>query len=348
MFMMFEKISLAWPAILFLVLASSCSDRDADQVQTFYGYAMGTSYSVKMVSSLTEARNAQVAVEGILSDINARMSTYLPRSDLSNFAAVSVNDMIPVAQTTVNVVARSLQIAEATNGYFDPTVAPLVELWGFGPSSNAPAVPSDEAIRSQLNQLGYQAIIVDSEMQSLGKTDQRSLDLSAIAKGYAVDLVAEHLLVEGYDQFLVEVGGEMRVNGAKPDGSLWRIAIEAPNVDERKAIRIIEVGSGAIATSGDYRQFFEYQGKRFSHTINPHTGYPVDSALASVTVFAESAMDADAYATAFMAMGKINAIDFANENDIAAFFISRHGDDFEFDSSVKFADTFAEGVTAIQ
>lgn len=337
---MFE--SLIKPIGLCLLVGSlmGCSFTAKPEVQTIFGYALGTSYSVKVVSTLAEARSLQVDVEGELANINRRMSTYLPRSDLSIFSASEVDLPVEVDEKTALVVDRALQIADKTSGFFDPTVANLVDLWGFGPTPRNAQAPEPSEIEMFLKEVGYQAVSVDIANHTLLKSEPRSLDLSAIAKGYAVDRVADIIESNGFESYLVEVGGEMRLKGIKPDNSKWRIAIEKPTPDGREPFRLLELDNFAVATSGDYRNFFELDGKRYSHTIDPRTGYPVEHDLASVTVVMDLCMDADAYATAFMAMGREKALGFANMNGIAAFLIYQAEGEFVTLQSEEFTRMF--------
>ena len=317
-----------------------CSVSEPLEVQTLFGYAMGTSYSVKLVSTLSEARGLQLGVEGVLADVNNRMSTYLPRSDLSIFAAAPVNSPVSVDRKTIHVVERALQIADLTDGYFDPTVAPLVDLWGFGPIVGQAQLPDLAELERLQAQVGFAQLVVNAEAETLTKLAPRTLDLSAIAKGYAVDLVADYLGQKGFADYLVEVGGEMRFSGTKPDQVAWRIAIENPDPGSRSVFRILEISAGAVATSGDYRNFYELDGQRYSHTINPKTGYPVAHDLASVTVVAPLCIDADAYATAFMAMGKEPALQLAEANNLAVLLIYKDGSSFRSMQSSEFTAQF--------
>lgn len=334
---------LSKPALIACLLAgflAGCSLSETKDVQSLFGYSMGTSYSIKVVAGLNEARNMQLGIEGVLADINSRMSTYLPHSDLSEFAAIELNKSLTVDAKTALVVDKALEIAVLTDGYFDPTVAPLVDLWGFGPTPRNHEVPSQDQIKQNLTKVGYTEVLVDLNDQTLIKTAPRELDLSAIAKGYAVDEVARYLDSKGFENYLVEVGGEMRFSGTKPNGVAWRIAIEKPLVNERSPFRILEVGNAAIATSGDYRNYFEVDGQRFSHSINPKTGYPIEHDLASVTVVMDSCIEADAFATAFSVMGRAAALKLAEALDIAVFMIYKQDEDFLSVQSSSFTEQF--------
>lgn len=333
-------------ACLLAGFLSACSPKPSSEVQTVSGYAIGTSYSVKMVTSLTEAQRLQLGIERVLADVNSRMSTYLPKSDLSLFSDMQVGEWLAVSERTIDVVQRALTIAEQSEGSFDPTVAELVDLWGFGPTPRQDQKPSDASIQDALTRTGYEAIQVDGANNRLSKSLSRTLDLSAIAKGYAVDLIAEYLLEKGVNDFLVEVGGEMRLSGNKPGDEPWRIAIEDPTTLGRSIHKIFELTDVAVATSGDYRNFFEIDGQRYSHTINPITGYPIDHNLTSVTVLSDNAMDADGWATAFTVMGIDKALNLANELSISAYFIVRTDNAFDYFASEAFRRDFGAQLEA--
>lgn len=335
-------------AYLLVGFLTGCSFTDQVEVQSLYGYSMGTSYHIKLVTPLSKAQRLQLGIEGLLADVNARMSTYLASSDLSKFKDSSINEPVTVSERTVSVIQRSLEIAVMTDGYFDPTIAPLVDLWGFGPSAKISEQPSLDQIQQLLPLVDYQHVIVDAANNTLSKSAQSELDLSAIAKGYAVDLVADYLISKGVSNFLVEIGGEMRSSGVKPTGESWRIAIEAPYVNEQRVYEILELKDMAIATSGDYRNYFESEGKRYSHTINPKTGSPVIHNLASASVIMNDCMDADAFATAFMAMGVDKALKLANEQRIAAYFIYRDGEQFNAVASEEFVSQFGEQLASLR
>ena len=321
-------------------LLTGCSWSEPDEVQSVFGYALGTSYSVKVVSSLSEARKLQLGIDRQLADIDQRMSTYRATSDISRFAEAPLNTPVVVDRETAEVVKAALAIAAKTEGAFDPTIEPLVDLWGFGPTPRNKSVPKADAIAKRLAEVGYQAVSVDLDKHTLAKSQPRELDLSAIAKGYAVDQVATYIEDQGFSSYLVEVGGEMRFSGHKPNKESWAVAIEKPVVDERTPYLIVRVDNGAMATSGDYRNYFEVDGRRYSHTIDPATGYPVDHKLASVTVVMPTCMAADAYATAFNVMGTERALRLADSLNIATFLIYRDAGGFKALQSKAFSERF--------
>jgi thiamine biosynthesis lipoprotein len=256
------------------------------------------------------------------------MSTYIESSEISRFNRALPDTPTSVSASTVAVFQASLHLQRFSEGHFDPTVMPLVRLWGFGPDERSGA-PDPEAIEAALAKVGIGAIELDVENGTLTKKSPVELDFSAIAKGYGVDAVAELLLQQGIKGFLVEIGGEVRVGGTKPDGSPWRVGIERPEMAGRSAQMVVDLKGLSIATSGDYRNYFEQDGVRYSHTLDPRTGYPVMSRLASVSVLAETCMQADGLATALMAMGERKAVEFAGSHGIDAYFMVREGEGFK-------------------
>lgn len=332
-----KPVLVSW---LLTSLLAGCSLSGNETVQSLNGFALGTSYSVKFVSKQVSPERIQLGIDGVLSDVNKRMSTYLPNSELSKISEADADEPVSVSSSTFAVLQSALNIASETGGRFDPTVAPLVDLWGFGPTARNSKVPSAAAVEAIRQTVGYESILLEASTLSVKKADQRQLDLSAIAKGYAVDQVAGYLAEQGIDDFLVEVGGEMRLSGSKPKDEPWRIAIEKPDPEQRSVFRVLPISDAAIATSGDYRNYFEVEGVRYSHTIDPFSGYPVTHNLASVTVVADDCMSADAYATAFLVMGMQEALVFAEDNGIAALFIVNEEGNFLSQQSSEFTERF--------
>lgn len=321
--------ALKKPAVWLCLVAwllSGCSGWGAAEVHKLSGYSMGTSYTVSIVAKESEARALDGEVRTAIDEVNVAMSTYLPRSDVSRFNEAPVDGWVAVSPMTAEVVSLALEVAEASDGAFDPTIGPLVNLWGFGPKETTDQVPSEEEIEAAMAMVGWQAIEVDSTAHKLRKTEPRELDLSAIAKGYAVDQVADMLEARGINNYLVEIGGEMRFAGTKPEGEAWRVAIESPDSERRSVYKVLEVSEGSMATSGDYRNFFEQDGMRYSHTLDPQTGYPIRHDLVSATVMGERSVLSDAYATAFMVMGAEAAMALASDQDLAVYLIQRNGE----------------------
>jgi thiamine biosynthesis lipoprotein len=303
---------------------------------------MGTSFTVSVVTKESVARALDAEVRTAIDEVNQAMSTYISRSDLSRFNDAPVDAWVAVSPMTAEVVTLALEVAEASGGAFDPTIGPLVDLWGFGPIEKADQPPSASEIESALAMVGWEAIEVDHAASKLRKSGPRELDLSAIAKGYAVDQVASMLQHRGVEDFLVEIGGEMRFAGTKPDDKPWRVAIETPDSEQRSAYEILEVSEGAMATSGDYRNFFVHDGERYSHTLDPDTGSPIRHDLVSVTVMGDRSVLTDAYATAFLVMGAEQAMSLATELDMAVYLIQRSGEGDTETRSERFESMFAQ------
>ncbi len=269
---------------------------------------MGTiSWSVK-IDQLPEGmqlKSAETIITKQLEDVNRLMSTYRADSEVSRFNSSQSTEWFEVASETADVVTCALEFSKASDGAFDVTVAPLVNLWHFGPDkSNADQLPTQEQIASALQHVGYGKLHVEHDPPALRKDDpQLQIDLSAIAKGYAVDQVARALSATGISSFLVEVGGEVVVRGKKSNGEPWHVGIVRPTPDEMAYDEVAAISDIAMATSGDYRNFFVVGGKRYSHTIDPQTGCPVENPMASASVIAPDCTTADALATAVMVLG---------------------------------------------
>ncbi|PTY36704.1 hypothetical protein BGP77_05280 [Saccharospirillum sp. MSK14-1] len=337
--MRFYHLLCSLALVVATALLAACGDREV-AVRTLAGYSMGTSYSVKLVTTVAEAERLDGTVRSRLDAVNQSMSTYLPRSDVSRFNDAGVGDWVDVSPLTTEVVALALMIAEASDGAFDPTIAPLVDLWGFGPQPRPNQAPSQPQIEQLLDQVGWSAIDLDETGNRLRKQAPRELDLSGIAKGFAVDQVADALAQAGIEAYLVEVGGELRFAGTKPGGEPWRVGIETPESGARSAYRILEVTEGAMATSGDYRNYYEEAGVRYSHTLDPSNGRPIRHSLVSVTVLADDCALSDAYATAMLVKGASLARQLAQQQGLAVMLIERSGDGFQSWQSDRFAELY--------
>ncbi|GMG88179.1 FAD:protein FMN transferase [Biformimicrobium ophioploci] len=293
------------------------------------GQTMGTTYNVTLVNppEMAARDEVQSALRRELDEVNRQMSTYIPDSELSVFNDSMVDVPMAVSADLAGVVALSLEIHEKSGGAFDATVGPLVDLWGFGAVETEDRVPLEAEVQSAREATGSEAIVVLEKPARLQKLGQRRLDLSAIAKGHGVDRLAELLLERGFTDFLVEIGGEIRVEGNNPQGLPWAIGVESPG-EGRMVQRPIFLSGVALATSGDYRNYFEREGVRYSHTIDPRTGYPITHSLASVTVVAGSAAIADGYATAMNVLGQHAALELAEKENLAVYLLIRDGDSF--------------------
>jgi len=313
-----------------LVLASpfislaACDATDARKPIVLRGLTMGTTYSVIIPHQFggVDVGHLKISISRVLETINAQMSTYRKNSELSLFNAAASGTPFSVSSDTRQVVAHALEVSRMTDGAFDPTLGPLVDLWGFGPPGTRRKVPSQGEINGASHDVGYGNVATLDKPSALIKNMPRvHIDLSGIAKGFGVDKVAELLERSGVDYYLVEIGGEVRSRGYSPRGDVWRVGIEQP--DDAFGRRIVGLQSKGLATSGNYRIFFENDGTRYSHIIDPRNGRPVGHGLASVTVIAKTAMQADALSTALMVMGPKAGFELAQKNAIAAFFISK-------------------------
>ncbi|ALM89118.1 MULTISPECIES: FAD:protein FMN transferase [Alteromonas] len=336
----FARIALAVIAMSILFIAS-CSEKPLS-VEHLQGQTMGTTYNIKYVlgEGETAVEGLQEEIDAKLVNINKMMSTYDTTSELSRFNQYRYSDNFAVSQETLTVVNEALRLARLSDGVLDVTVGPLVNLWGFGPNKRPEKVPTQADIDAVRDYVGYEKL--STTPTGLMKANPMLyVDLSTIAKGYGVDEVAAILDAHDLQHYLVEIGGEMRVKGERGDGSEWLIAIEKPVTTERAVQKVVSIGTNAIATSGDYRNYYEEDGKRYSHLIDPNTGSPITHDLVSVTVVNPSSMIADGLATAFNVMGWQRAIDLAEQEQLAVFLIRRTADGFEeyatpeFDKLVK-------------
>jgi len=303
------------------------------------GPTMGTRYTVKLseMPAGLEENELKTAIEERLETINNQMSTYRPDSELSRFNRHQATDWFEVSPATFHVVAAAIEMSEVSGGAFDATVAPLVELWNFGYTKGSDRIPTAAEISEARIGVGYQKIQVRQQPPALRKQDARvSVDLSAIAKGFAVDQIAEYLDQVGVAGFMVEIGGEVRTKGIKEDGTTWTIGVVSPEQAVRGVHQTVELADRSLATSGDYLNYFEQDGKRYSHTINPLTGRPVEHSLASVSVVCPECMRADAWATALMVLGPEDGYNLAAERDLAVLLIVREDGRFVEKSTPAF------------
>lgn len=317
--------SRRWLYCLLLGLLLAGCGRATDPVQ-LAGATMGTTWQVTYLPPAGIALDRNRVLERLelrLEAVNDSMSTWRQDSEISRFNHAAVGEWFPLSAGFVDVLQTALMIGTASAGAYDVTVSPLVELWGFGPGPPRSDVPPASEIVTQRERVGQQHLELDPGGARLRKQRAVALDLSSIAKGYAVDLLAQELLAQQIDNFLVEVGGEMRVAGSSPRGDAWRVAIERPIGGARSVALTLPLTDAAIATSGDYRNYFEVEGKRYSHSIDPRSGYPVAHDLVSVTVIAEDCTSADGWATALEVLGAEAALALAEERGLAVYLMRR-------------------------
>jgi thiamine biosynthesis lipoprotein len=310
------------------------------------GQTMGTTYTVRLhgAPANLDANQLKRQIDQRLEDVNRMMSTYLPESEVSRFSSHPVDLWFGISAQTAQVVHQALELSRLSDGYYDITVAPLVSLWGFGPEGQIEKRPSDEQIALAKKKVGFQHLEIQLSTPAIRKTlPGLSIDLSSIAKGYGVDQVADLLHQLKVKDYFIEIGGEVRVLGRNPSGVPWRIGIEAPLEDVRQASMVLPMTDGSVATSGDYRNFFEdATGQRYSHTIDPHTAQPVQSTLASVTVIADQCSLADGRATAIMALGSRRGMELAEKKRWPVLLMERAGRSFRWSWSLGFQELFPE------
>jgi thiamine biosynthesis lipoprotein len=294
-----------------------------------FGRTMGTRYSVRFFGAISpdELEALYVQLETELARVNHSMSTYRPDSEITAFNRAKTTNAIAISDSFQQVLTEAQRVARETGGAFDPTVARLVNLWGFGPEGRITNAPGDAQIRQAQQACGWQHIELKQNSIIKHRPDLQ-LDLGGIAKGYGVDRLAALLTEDGFTNYVVEIGGETRASGRKPDGSLWRIGIQKPHylaTPGDKLVGIATVTDRSIATSGDYQNFFtDGTGTIYSHIIDPRTGRPAGHTTAGVTVVAESCATADAFATALYVMGPEEGLAFVEKNpDLEALFVVR-------------------------
>lgn len=313
-------------------------------VETLDGASMGTGWRVKYwvpaAAEKAQPREAvREAVESALHLVVAQMSTWDPTSVLSRFNAARAGSRITIPEELDRVLRHALAVAAQTAGAFDPTIGPLVNLWGFGPRDRAGDAkrrkPTSQDLATARARCGYEQVVLDGG--ALYQPGGLYIDLSAIAKGYAVDLAAARLARMGVEHCLVEIGGELFARGVRPDGHAWQVAVAAPRSGESAApaptdaepLLAVPLRDRAIATSGDHWHYFAEDGGEYAHTLDPRTGCPVAHRLASVTVVDGSCMSADALATVLTVMGPDAGYEYALNNEVAALFVRRAGSGFE-------------------
>ncbi|HET6630114.1 MAG TPA: FAD:protein FMN transferase [Woeseiaceae bacterium] len=318
-------------ALLVSLMLAGCGNGEAPVAYELSGSAMGTRYSVTIAEPLT-AEQRQVLegrIDGTIDAVEQAMSTYIVESDVSRFNASRSTDWIEVSDSVCHAVAAAHGLSELTNGAFDITVGPLVNLWGFGPETVELAPPPPEEIKAAQARVGYQRVHADCSRPAIRK-DRADvyIDLSAWAKGYAVDRVAVLLDDLGIENYLAEIGGELRMTGRNAEGKLWGIGIEKPSDNGRDIQMVIRLTDRAVSTSGDYRNYFVYEGQRYSHLIDGRKGAPVSHNLASVTVVADETAFADAMATALLVLGPDEGMELAVRENLAAYFQLRLDEGF--------------------
>lgn len=327
-----------WLWLCSLVLFLGCG-QPAEDYYAFSGDTMGTRYNIKLLPPKTDADRAELLnaiaedVQHVVADVDGKMSTYKTDSEVSRFNRAAVGKPFVISDDSFEVISLAQQISFLSNGAFDITVGPAVRRWGFGApmaasnqAEKAEQIPSDQEVNSLRRLVDFRHLELDLAHSTVTKRSALEIDLSAIAKGYAVDKVADYLENLQVSSYLVEIGGELRTKGNNPYGHPWRIGIEKPVpgagfADPRSVQQAINVSGVGVATSGDYRNFRQINGQTYSHTIDPKTAKPIRHSLHSVTVIAPLTAEADAFATALNVMGPEKAYEFALQQKLPAYFI---------------------------
>ncbi|MFC3033424.1 FAD:protein FMN transferase [Pseudoalteromonas fenneropenaei] len=327
-------------ATLFSVLLTACNPAiNNTSMLEIHGKTMGTTYSIKVFPGDIDLTSSslQAEVDEALLEVNQSMSTYIPDSEINQFNSLPADEVMAISEDFRKVAAESIRIGESTKT-LDVTMGPLIDLWGFGPDKRPTKRPSQEQLDDMLMRIGVDKLVLSE--QGLSKTiDGLRVTFSATAKGYGIDKVAELIEQHGIKNYMVEIGGELRVAGDKAGVEPWRIAIEQPDapMGQRQVHRVVEPGTNGIATSGDYRIFYEMDGEIYTHLIDPATGMPIKHDLVSVTVLHPSAMTADGLATALTVMGMEKAQAYAIEHNLPVYLMSKTPTGIQTWSSPAFA-----------
>ncbi len=295
------------------------------RVWTLSGQTMGTTYTVKVVipADTSDDRRAAVSkdIRNALDAVNGSMSTYDKNSELSRLNRADSDKTFVGSSDLLYVLGEAKTIFSGSEGAFDVTVGPLVNAWGFGPDG-VQKTPTDEELKTLRARVGFDKVSLDPSTKTISKSSADVyVDLSAIAKGYGVDKVAGALDKAGYEHYMVEVGGEVRTRGRNAHNEVWRIGIERPDTDARTVFRAVPLNNASMATSGDYRNYREVDGRRISHTVDPKTARPIEHRLASVSVVHDDCTKADGWATALNVLGPVRGLEVAERHGLKAFFI---------------------------
>lgn len=324
--------------LLTVVLLSGC-ERTREPIRVS-GPAQGTSYTVTVTQPPEDldAQHTRQAMRAVIDRIDRQMSSWRDDSEISRFNAAPANEWVSVSPALANLARQALTIGHDTGGAFDVTVGPILKIWGFGAGADQPTrLPTRDEVNAAREKTGIGLIDVRQQPPALRKKQaDATLDLAGLAQGYTVDRMADRLDELGAKHYLVELGGELYARGTKEGSNTWRIGVEKPEAGVRAIDRVVGIQDVGMTTSGDYRDFFEIDGHRFSHTIDPRTGRPVAHDLRAVTVIADDAMTADAMATALLVMGPDAGLRYANEHAIAALFVSGNKDGYTESNSKAF------------
>lgn len=325
-------MKIKWFLLVLAIIFVGCKEQESKVVK-INGFTMGTTYSISIVQDSGENTypfdELKFKIDSVLAEVNNKMSTYKKDSELSIFNESSDTSWYPISKDLFNVIYQAKKISQMTQNAYDISVGPIVNLWGFGPEARPSKIPSEKEILSRREYVGLSKYLLDKQNKKIRKIHKKLyIDLSSIAKGFGVDEVGRLLASLKFTNFMVEVGGEVFVKGLNNSSEKWNIGISTP--DETSSIqKVVSISDQALATSGDYRNYFEDNGVRYSHTIDARTGKPITHNLASVSVIHNNCMLADGIATALNVIGATEGMKIAKENNLAVFFIVKDGNSFK-------------------
>ena len=332
------------PIILILVILFLPVTSYGKQEYLIEGRTMGTTYHIKVIADSPESlKGLKAKIDVRLQEINRVFSTYIKDSEISRFNAFhTAGEEFQVSDDFMQVMRVARKIFELSGGAWDGTVSPLVDLWSFGPTKRDPKMPPANEIKALMQNIGFDRIQIKAPHFLVKHQATITLDLNAIAKGFGVDEVAGLIAAAGFKNYLVEIGGEVYAAGLRLDGKHWRVGINRPQKDAavNDVYKAVAISNQAFATSGDYRNFFEINGVRYSHVIDPRTGYPVSNGVVSVSIIADNCTLADGLATAIMVMGAERGIQLANRlKNVECFIVIEKPDG-------RFVDYYSQGFQA--
>jgi len=325
--------------IVMPLLLAACKPRDV--ILEVSGLTMGTTYNLAVVDaprSVTQS-DVQNAVNTALATVNQQMSNWDDASEISRFNAGTTTNAQTISAELAEVMTAAEDIRVASGGSFDTTIGPIIELWGFGAGATQPNLPTNQDIQHALAQSGHENTLRVAPGSLQKVRPDVNVYLAAIGKGYGADLIGRALAEIGVENYLIEIGGDLYASGYNPEGKAWQIGIETPEAHTRGVLDVVSVANLGMASSGDYRNYFEQDGTQYSHLIDPRTGRPVAHNTASTTVLAENAMLADAWATAFHVMGQEEGLALAEREGLAVLFTQANvnGDGFTTSESSRFS-----------
>lgn len=328
--------------LLMLAMVAGCDKPPAAEhpMLEIHGRTMGTFYGVKVVGDFPGGQQAlQTQVDSLLKHYNDEISTYDPNSSLSKFNQQQTTAPFPVSQDMADIVISAVRVGQRTQGVLDVTVGPLVNLWGFGPDKRPVKIPTDAQIAAARQCVGIQRLHVDvsADHAELRKDiPNMYVDLSTVGEGFGADKIADFLESRGVHNYLVEIAGASRSRGVNAKGEPWKLAIQKPTDELDEVQAIVKPDGRAISTSGSYRNYYELNGQRYSHIIDPATGKPITHRLVSATVITPTALEADGLDTALMVMGPEKAMAFAKQQHLAVYLVIKTDKGFKAEYSETF------------